>query len=181
VSPLRPRGLFVAEALVGFVQLTLVTLSDCPCSRFWCSMVSRAARSAAAPFIPLAWGAVTGLGLTVWSYESAWIRRLGEKVAMAMIVVYLVVGVLAGENLREWLAVLPMTSPACCCRAFFRFHTDNPFGVMRYWFNGPPSLATSAAIQVTLAGVGSPRCFCCGEHVACSRTSTRSIICPSAT
>jgi hypothetical protein len=155
VSPLRPRGLFVAEALVGFVQLTLVTLSGLPVLAL---LVLDGFLEPLDPlpllFIPLAWGAVAGLGLTVWAYEAAWIRRLGEKVAMATIVVYLVVGVLAGENLREWLAVLPDDLARLLLQGFFRFHTDNPFGVMRYWFNGPPSPATGAAIQVTLVGAG---------------------------
>jgi hypothetical protein len=155
VSAQRPRGLFVAEALVGLAQLTLVTLSGLPVLAL---LVLDGFLEPLDPLplivIPLAWGAVAGFGLTVWAYEPAWVRRLGEKVAMALIVFYLVVGVLAGEHLRDWLGILPDAIANVLMRCFFRFHTDNPFGVMRYWLNGPPSVATGAAIQVTLFGGG---------------------------
>src|SRR5881397_2914041 len=108
VTPLRPGRLFLMEALVGIVQLTLVTLSGLPV------LILVSIEGYLGPLdliplllIPLSWGAVAGFGLTVWAYEAIWIRRLGEKVAMALILGYLIVGVLAGENLRAWLGVLP--------------------------------------------------------------------------
>jgi hypothetical protein len=104
--------------------------------------------------IPLTWGAVTGLGLSVWAFEAACLRRLGEKIAMALILAYLLVGVLAGENLREWLGVLPDEWASLLLHGFARLHTDNPFGVMRYWLSSDSSLATEAVIQVTLVGAG---------------------------
>ncbi len=154
VTPLRPRGLFVAEALVGLLQLGLVTLSGLPVLVL---LVADGLLRPEAPLplvlVPLAWGAAAGLGLTAWAYESRWLRRLGEKGAMALIVVYLVVGVLAGENLRAWLAVLPDEVAGLVLAAFWRFHTDNPFGVMRGWMEGTPDVALGAVVQVTLIGV----------------------------
>ena len=78
--------------------------------------------------MPLTWGAIVGVGLTAWAYESRAVRRWGEMACLVGVVVYLVVGVLAGENLRLWLTGLPdsptfaeiavrLTSPACFCAA----------------------------------------------------------------
>ena len=57
--------------------------------------------------IPLVGGAATGLGLTVWAYEIQWVRRIGERLLLGLVVFYLIVGVLAGENLLIWLQRLP--------------------------------------------------------------------------
>ena len=57
--------------------------------------------------MPFTWGAVTGLGLTAWAYEPKRVRKVGEVVVMMLVLFYLVVGVLAGENLRLWLNLLP--------------------------------------------------------------------------
>jgi hypothetical protein len=153
VSALRPRGLFVAEAAVGLAQLTLVTLSGLP---LWALLVADGVLQPldllALLCIPLVWGAVSGLGLTVWAYEPAWLRRCGEKAAIALIVVYLVVGVLAGENLQSWLAVLPEDLAALLLRLFFRVHTGNPFGVTRSWFDRPPAETLGAAVDIAMVG-----------------------------
>jgi hypothetical protein len=132
VSPVRPRRLFIAEALVGLAQLVLVTLSGLPLLAIWV-FEGTLDRFDPAPLlaIPLVWGAVAGLGLTVWAYEPTSVRRLGEKFAMGLIAIYLVVGVLAGEHLREWLDLLPDDLAIFLLRGFTRFHTENPFGVMR--------------------------------------------------
>jgi hypothetical protein len=152
VSPLRPRRLFVAEALVGLVQLALAGFSGLPV------LVLLVADGLLQPLdllpllvVPLAWGAVAGLGLTVWAYEPVWLRRLGEKVTIGLIVLYLLIGVLAGEHLASWLTVLPGEVASFLLWAFFRFHTGNPFGVMRGWFSG--SATDDAVIEITLIGV----------------------------
>jgi hypothetical protein len=155
VSPLRPRRVFVAEALVGLTHLALVGLAGLPMLAL---LVVDGHLHALDPMplllIPLAWGAVAGLGLTVWAYEPIWLRRLGEKIAISLVVGYLVVGVLAGENLASWLAVLPAEMASLLMRAFWRFHTGNPFGVMRAWFAFSPPAAFAAVIEVTLVGAG---------------------------
>jgi hypothetical protein len=82
---------------------------------------------------PFTWGAITGLGLTVWAYEPLGVRRWGERLVLGLILLYLVVGVLAGENLRHWLDLLP---PAVGRKVFFAFaalHVYNPFGVLQLW------------------------------------------------
>src|SRR5207244_1300991 len=59
--------------------------------------------------MPFTWGAITGLGLTTWAYEPLFIRRLGERLILAAIIIYLAVGVLAAEQLPVWLKALPKT------------------------------------------------------------------------
>ncbi len=134
VSSLRPHWLLVAEALVGFAQLALLTFAGLPV------LVLLASEGFLDPcdpvpllLVPLTWGAVTGLGLTVWAYEPLVVRRLGERVAMLLILVYLVVGVLAGENLKRWLDWFPEDFSVFLLRSFYALHTHNPFGALSYY------------------------------------------------
>ena len=46
--------------------------------------------------MPFTWGALTGMGLTVWAYEPIGVRRVGERVVTGLVVLYLAIGVLAG-------------------------------------------------------------------------------------
>lgn len=153
VTPLRPRRIFVAEAMVGLVQLAFVTFSGVPVLAL---LVADGLLQPADPLpllgVPLAWGAVAGLGLTVWAYEPPWLRRVGEKLVIGLIILYLLVGVLAGEHLGSWLAVLPDEVAALLMRAFFRFHTGNPFGVMRAWFGATSPDAADAVLTIALTG-----------------------------
>jgi hypothetical protein len=155
VSPLRPRRVFVAEALVGLAQLALAGISGLPL------LAMLVVDGFLNPLdlwpilcVPFTWGAVAGLGLTVWAYEPTWLRRLGEKLAIGLIVLYLIVGVLAGEHLRTWLSVLPDEIGRLLLWAFFRLHTGNPFGVLSAWCNSRPPAAAYAVIEVTAVGAG---------------------------
>ena len=85
--------------------------------------------------MPAVWGIVAGLGLTAWIYEPKRVRRIGELIAMAGVLVYLVVGVLAAENLRLWLESLPPTLGEFLFDSVMYMHAMNPFGVLRYWFS----------------------------------------------
>jgi len=49
--------------------------------------------------------------------------------------VYLVVGILAGENLRLWLTKLPPAVAEAVFDAVMALHNGNPFGVVRTWFD----------------------------------------------
>src|SRR5262249_18758970 len=70
-SPARPWRIFLAEALVGICRLALVTLSGAPILLF---MLYTGAIETIdlAPLLltPFLWGIVTGIGLTVWAYET---------------------------------------------------------------------------------------------------------------
>ncbi len=135
VSPIRPAGVFLGEAAVGLAYLGLLTLSGLPV------LLLLVVVGYVDPIdvtvllvLPWTWGAMTGLGLTVWAYEPQRFRRWGERGLMLLILAYLVVGVLAGEQLRRWLDVLPGFLGVPLLYAFRATITFNPFGMIQRWF-----------------------------------------------
>jgi hypothetical protein len=139
VSPVRPRQLFLAEALVGLARLALVTLAGLPV------LLLVALDGGVDPLdlppllvMPFSWGALTGLGLITWAYEPASVRRKGERVLLALVVFYLLIGVLAGEHLRQWLAWLPSGLDSAALTAFRTVHLYSPFAVLQEALRGPP-------------------------------------------
>jgi hypothetical protein len=154
VSPLRPRRVLAAEALVGLAQLALVTLAGLPVL----ALLAAAGRLDPLDPLPLlampfTWGAVTGLGLTVWAFEPPGVRRWGERVVLVLLLGYLTLGVLAGENLRRWLAFLPpgVGQPVLCGLA--GLHTHNPFGVLRHWLENNVEAAWARACGLEVVGL----------------------------
>jgi hypothetical protein len=100
--------------------------------------------------MPFTWGAITGLGLTVWAYEARGVRRWGERVILCLIVFYLIVGVLVAEHLQEWLEWrdwwcldLPGEKKLYVgwylWQAFLGVHHYSPFYIMQTWFQKPAS------------------------------------------
>jgi hypothetical protein len=154
VSPLRPRRLFMAEALVGLVQLALVTLAGLPVLAL---LAGDGRLDVLDPLplvvLPFTWGAVTGLGLTVWAYEPPGVRRWGERLVMAAVLLYLAVGVLAGENLRRWVDFLPADLALGILKAFRALHTHNPFGVLEHWLKSPVEDAWIRAAGLEVLGI----------------------------
>lgn len=135
VSPVQPRRVFVAEALVGIARFALVCLAGLPV------LFGMVLAGAVEPsdlwvlaLMPFAWGVVAGLGLTAWAYEPVSVRRVGELIGLAGVLVYLVVGILAGEKLREWLLNLPPSVAVPIFDVVMALHNGNPFGVVRNWF-----------------------------------------------
>ena len=151
MSPLQPRGLFLSEAIVGVARFGLVCLAGLPVfvgmltsgviqpHDLWPLMV-----------MPFAFGVVTGLGVTVWTYEHAVVKRVGEILAGLGVLVYLVVGILAGEHLRLWLAKLPPTWAEAVYQGVMTLHNGNPFGVVRNWFDAGCSPAAAWGQFTTL-------------------------------
>lgn len=134
VSPLRPRRVFLAEALVGLGRLALVTLSGLPVLvLLWVRGLFDPADLVLLLVMPYTWGAITGLGLTTWAYEPLGVRRWGERILMLGILFYLAVGVLAGENLKKWLEPFPREVGNLLIDGFKAFHLFNPFGVVDGW------------------------------------------------
>jgi hypothetical protein len=139
VSPLRPFWLFTAEALVGLARLALVTLSGLPVLMLL--LVGGVVDPVTLTLLlvmPFTWGALTGLALTVWAYEPRRLRRWGERGMLVLIILYLVVGVLAGEHLRDWLRWLPEEGRGWVLGCFWGFHTHNPFALLAAWLRGDP-------------------------------------------
>jgi hypothetical protein len=134
VSPMRPLGVFLAEAFVGSALLALVTLAGLPVLLL---LVAHGilADIDVAPFLvmPFTWGAVTGLGLIVWAYEPLLVRRCCEKIFLLGVVVYLIVGVLAGEHLGKWIGWLPGGLGPLVLHSVEAFHRYNPFAVVKFW------------------------------------------------
>jgi hypothetical protein len=154
VSQLQPARLFLGEALVGLMLLSLVTISGLPI------LALLAAVGHLDPLdlvvllaMPFTWGAVTGLTLTVWAYEPKAFRQIGEIGLMGLILVYLIVGVLAGENLRQWLDVFPEIWKIAIIRIFHGSHEYNPFGTMHCWMMNDIALAWSQVVAVQFVGV----------------------------
>ena len=155
-SPVQPRRVFLAESLVGLGRLILVQLAGIP---VYLAMVLQGILNPTDVLLlvamPIVWGIVAGLGLTVWAYETRLIRRLGEAAALLGILVYLTVGVLAGEHLKSWLDALPASISDPLFDAFKALHTYNPFAVMAFWFDpvfAVPVVARERALLV--GGVG---------------------------
>ena len=155
VSPMQPRRVFFAEMLVGIARFALVCLAGLPV------MLAMVLGGAMVPLdlwtlglMPFAWGVVAGLGLTVWAYEPARVRRIGEQIGLCGVLIYLVVGILAGENLRLWLMRLPQWLAEWCYKAVMTMHHGNPFGVVRNWFTceeGPAAM-WPLFVQVNILG-----------------------------
>jgi hypothetical protein len=144
VSPVQPKNVFHGEAAVGLARLALITLSGLPIL----ILVMTAGRLMPEDVpvlivMPLTWGAIAGLGLTAWAYESRLVRRWGEMICLDGVVVYLIVGVLAGENLRLWVTWLPDSVRWWVLELFAWGHIYNPFAVLHYWF-GPERIADIA-------------------------------------
>jgi hypothetical protein len=146
VSPVRPKRVFVSEAAVGIVRFFLVQIAGLP---FWAVAVVTGIIDPL-DLIPLAvmpavWGIVTGLALTAWVYESLPIRRLGEVLGLLGVLIYLVVGLLFGEQIRHWLEMLPTWLGQLLFEGIMGFHHGNPFGLIRYWRT--PGAEPSVAIE----------------------------------
>jgi hypothetical protein len=154
-SPIQPKRLFLAESLVGIARFGLICLAGLPVliPLLFENILSwpDAFMMLGMPFI---WGSIVGVGLTAWVYEPILIRRIGEVFAMLGVLLYLVVGVLAGEHLRLWLEQLPDWLGRACFHIVMFLHTMNPFGVMRYWFetNRVEWLAWERVVHLHLFG-----------------------------
>jgi len=133
-SPTRPWVIFLAEALVGICRFALVTFAGLPILllMLFGGMIEPIDLLPLL-LLPFTWGAIAGIGLTVWAYETMRIRALGERVALVGILIYLLTGVLAGENLRSWLQAMPQPLGEVLYGLFQMLHSFNPFGVMQYW------------------------------------------------
>jgi hypothetical protein len=140
VSAIRPAQVLLAEALVGLTRLAFTTMVGLPI------LVLAVNEGLICPedvpvllTMPFVFGAVTGLGLACWAYEPVLIRRWGEKLAIAGILFYLVVGVLAGEHLGDWVSGLPYGWGETFVDGLRLLLEYNPFGAMQFAMEHPSS------------------------------------------
>lgn len=144
VSPVRPRRVFLAEALAGIGRFALVCLAGLPVLlAVVLGGVVEPADLWPLAVMPFAWGVVAALGLTAWAYEPPAVRRVGEFIGLLGVLAYLVIGILAGENLKLWLRHLPGEIADRVFQGVMILHHGNPFGVVRNWFaatSGPDAV-----------------------------------------
>jgi hypothetical protein len=76
------------------------------------------------------WGCATGLGLVWWAFEPRSVRRWGERLSMALLLVYLVVFGLLGERVLWALSYLPFELGFFIQSSFLWMHWNNPFGLI---------------------------------------------------
>jgi hypothetical protein len=139
VTRLEPPRVFIGEALVGLSRLALITLSGLPILVLLVAVgVIDPIGLALLVLMPFTWGAVIGLGLCVWAYETEGIRRWGERVMLGGILLWLAVGVLAGEHLRDWLTGLPASWQVFILGGFRTFVEHNPFAELTLWLRRDP-------------------------------------------
>lgn len=136
VSPVQPTKVFLAEALTGLAQLLFVTISTTPLLVWLACQGSLHPEDVVMLLIhTFTWGAFTGLGLTMWAYEPLAVRKWGERVVLVCTIIYLVVGVLAGEKLGDWVRHLPGSSGRWVEVGFISMHRHNPFSITQDWFH----------------------------------------------
>jgi hypothetical protein len=155
VTPLRPSGLFLAETAVSVSQLALLTLSGLPVLTLL--LFAGHLEPLDLPLfliMPFTWGVVTGLGLIVWAYEAPTVRRYAERCMLVLIVIYLIVGVLAGEHLGAWIDRLPKPIGAFILQSLESFHSYNPFAIVRLWFIEDFAASWESVLGVECAAAG---------------------------
>lgn len=135
-SPVQPHRVFVAEALVGISRMVYVHLAGLPILGLLLFTGDvEPVDLLVLTIVPLTYGIVAGLTLTVWAYETMWVRRVGQILSGLGILVYLVVGVMAGERIGFWLGSLPEEVAGPLMSVFMALHDLNPFGLFNYWLN----------------------------------------------
>lgn len=154
VTPLRPAGVFLGEACVGLTRLALVTLAGLPIL----ALLAETGRLDVLDVpvllvMPFTWGAITGLGLTVWAYEPARVRWWVERIVLGLLVVSLGVGILAGEHLRAWIGELPEGLDRAVLIGFEAFHRYNPFAVLSWWLQQSVEIAWERMVGIQIAAL----------------------------
>jgi hypothetical protein len=151
VSPLRPHFLFLCEVAVGAAQLALITLAGLPILLVLLSE-GRILPWDLLPLLlmPFTCGLLTGVGLAAYAYEPMWLRRVGELIGIVLVLFYLVVGLLAGENLPRWLDLLPSHYKSFILHGLYSFHIYNPFTVLHLWLTEGVVMAFDRGLYVEI-------------------------------
>src|SRR5205823_1711623 len=81
-------------------------------------------------------------------------RRWGERGMLALVIVYLGVGLLAGEHLRQWLGWVSPHLQRWCIQGFTAFDLYNPFAVLYAWLTEEPTEVWQQTVVLELAALG---------------------------
>jgi hypothetical protein len=155
VSPLRPPWVLMSEAAVGFALLAKATLAGLPVLVLLAVEGDLILTDLIALLVmPWIWGTVTGLGFAAWAFEPAGVRRWGERAMFALVLLYLIVGVLAGEHLRDWLACFSGDASGGWVVALVSaWHEYNPFAVMKHGMEQDPEIAWPRLVGCEVTGL----------------------------
>jgi hypothetical protein len=157
LANLSSRSVMAGEQSVGIGQLLLLAISGVPVLVLasvlgWVDPVS----IVLLPIQTLIWGGVVGFGLVVWAYESASVRRMGERFVGGMMTAYFLLGGLAGEHTLSLLRSVPIVGDRIV-EGIWLIHTHSPFAVLHRMESGDPtgwlSLVAIDAIGVGLVGL----------------------------
>jgi hypothetical protein len=72
---------------------------------------------------------------------------------MVLIILYLIVGILAGEHLRYWIDQLPGELGRWFLTTFFTFHRNNPFAIVQFSLSEDDDLAWPPARDLTVGAL----------------------------
>lgn len=154
VSPVRPWQVFLGEAGVGIGWLALTTLSGLP--PFLLLLVEGKLLPPDLILLlvmPFTWGVLAGLCLITWAYEPITIRRWGERVMIVLIALYLLVGVLAGEHLKDWLNWLTPSASDWVMAGVEAMHGNSPFAVLHASLQAESGIISSRLVIVQLLAI----------------------------
>lgn len=152
VSQLQSREVFLGEGLVGLTRLALVGLAGLPLLlAFMFQGWLLPADLVPLLLLPFSCGTICGLALCTWAYEPIGVRRWGERFFLLCFLTYLVVGVLAAEQLPRWLGGRPDFWKRLLLGTFRALHLYNPFGVIQFWlesYGRTPAESGAAWVQL---------------------------------
>lgn len=155
VTQMQPSRFLLAEAVVAMWRFLLVTATGAPfLAALWLVGDLDGGDAVTLFLMPLAWGLATGLGLAAWAYEPLEVRVWGERLMLVGVLVYLVTGVLIGENLPLWLKLFPRQFSQAILGSLLAFHELNPFGVMRSAMLESSSIIWDRVVFAALSGLG---------------------------
>jgi hypothetical protein len=154
VSPVRPPQIVLVEAFAGMARLALLTLAGLPILLLlalggYCHEIDVGVLLV----MPLTWGTVVGCGLTAWAFEGPSVRRWGGRAVLALVFIYLGIGLAAGENLKSWVDQLPAGLGQIFLNGFEAAHRYNPFAVLQYCLEQEPSVAAQRLLGIELVGL----------------------------
>ncbi len=153
LANLSSRSVMAGEQSVGIGQLFLLALSGVPVLVL-ASMLGwlDPASIFLLPLQSLIWGSLVGFGLVVWAYESASVRRVGERVVGGVMTGYFLLGGLAGEHTLGVLRSVPMVGDVVV-DGIWLLHTHTPFAVLNRMESGDPA-GWFSLVAIDVLGVG---------------------------
>ncbi|MFO0949176.1 MAG: hypothetical protein U1D30_25240 [Planctomycetota bacterium] len=155
VTSLSPRRAMLGEEFVGVTLYTFVSLSGLPILVGMVGLDWIEPTVAATLFLnAYSWGLVVGLGLVWWAYEPLRLRQWGEKFSLVGLLLYLIVGGLAGEHTFRVLDRVPLGMGSLVRDGMLYTNANNPFALAhRVGIGNEEGLVSRMAVSGTV-GIG---------------------------